>query len=217
MKKIIIVSAFLSAFMFASCAGVLTVKAPGISGGKIVKEKKKKRVKPVLFEDFEAGVAVGAYMYENEEGNASAEKLTATDEDKYAGNYSAKSEFDTGIHPDWGCGMGTQSAYGGGFIEIKGTDTFTAWVKAPPGMTFYFFCNEFNGEGGDGEFWNSPDQMGTGAWKYYEIPFDMFFKNAYSGNQDGNSSIDPVIGTVGFQFAGAQGKGTVYIDEIYFK
>jgi len=78
--------------------------------------------------------------------------------------------------------------------------------------------NEAAANGGDGEYWNSPSQTGAGKWAYYEIPFDEFFKNIYSGSQAGNNDIDPpAIGVVGVQLGGMQGKGTVYLDDIWLK
>jgi len=212
--------AYITAAMFVltSCAGVVEVKAPGITGGKIEAKAEKKKFKPVLFEDFEAGTAVGSYSYANTGGNASAEKFVATMDEKHGGNYSAFSSFDTGADGAWGVGIGTQSAYGGGYIDAKERDTLSVWVKAPAGMPFYFFCNEAQDNGGDGEFWNSPNQTGTGKWDLYEISMDDFYKNIYSGNQEGNNAVDmTAMGTVGLQFAGSVGKGTVYIDDVYFK
>ena len=47
--------------------------------------------------------------------------------------------------------------------------------------------------------------------------YDEFFKNIYSGNQAGNNDFDATgIGVVGVQFGGNQGKGRVYLDDIYF-
>jgi len=219
MKKIaLIILTFIISLVFMSCAGMVEVKTPGITGGKLAAKSEKKKFKPVLFEDFEAGTAVGSYSYANTGGNASAEKFIATTDEKHGGNYSAYSSFDTGADGAWGVGIGTQSAYGGGYIDAKDRDTFSIWVKAPAGMPFYFFCNEAQDNKGDGEFWNSPNQTGTGKWDVFEISMDEFYKNIYSGNQEGNNAVDmTAMGTVGLQFSGSVGKGTVYIDDIFFK
>jgi hypothetical protein len=215
MKKYqLIIIALCALFLVPSC----TLKVPGIKGGILEAKAEKKKVKPVLFEDFEAGTVVGSYSYANTGGNATAEKFIAVNDDKHSGSYSAAASFDTGTDSAWGVGIGFQSAYGGGYIDAKERDTFSAWVKAPAGMSFYFFVNEAQDNGADGEFWNSPNQTGTGKWELYEISTDDFFKNIYSGNQSGNNKLDMTgIGTVGLQFAGAIGKGRVYIDDVWFK
>jgi len=217
-KTALIILTFIISLAFTACAGMIEVKTPGITGGKLAAKSEKKKFKPVLFEDFEAGTAVGSYSYANTGGNASAEKFIATTDEKHGGNYSAYSSFDTGADGAWGVGIGTQSAYGGGYIDAKDRDTFSIWVKAPAGMPFYFFCNEAQDNSGDGEFWNSPNQTGTGKWDLFEISMDEFYKNIYSGNQEGNNAVDmTAMGTVGLQFSGSVGKGTVYIDDIYFR
>jgi len=217
-KHIKIFAAAAAVLFITSCAGVVELKTPAIYGGKIAKKTEAKKVKPVLFEDFEAGTAVGAYAYANQGGNASAEKFVAVTDEKHGGQYSAMTQFDTGADGAWGCGIGTQSAYGGGYIDCSGRDTFSIWVNAPAGYSFYFFVNEAQDNNGDGEFWNSKKVAGKGRWTLYEIPMDEFFKNIYSGTQDGNNTIDmSAIGTVGIQFDGAIGKGKAYIDDIYFK
>ena len=106
----------------------------------------------------------------------------------------------------------------GGPLNADGGRVFSAWVKMPEGTSFYFFVNEANINEADGEYWNSPNQTGTGGWSLYEVPFDEFSRNIYSGNQAGNLEFDASgIGSIGVQFGGAQGRGTVYIDDVYIK
>ena len=221
MKKLnTIVFAIITAIFLVSCAGVVTLKTPGITGGKIEKKKYVPKKPPVLFEDFEAGTVVGGYGYANTAGGASA-KLMISDpsaDEAHGGTYAAKAVYDTGTNTDWGAGFGFQSAYGGGFIDAKGRQYISAWVKAPQGTNYYLFVNEANANGADGEFWNGPGKMASGKWDHYWVSFDDFSKNIYSGNQDGNNLLDPVgIGTVGAQLGGAQGEGEFFFDDVEFK
>lgn len=222
MRKIInSILVFITIFMFNSCAGLITLKTPKITGGKIETEKKYIPKKPpVLFEDFEAGTVIGAYSYANTAGGASAKYVISEPgkDEPHSGKYCAKAIYDSGTNSDWGCGFGAQSAYGGGFIDAKDREYISLWIKAKPGLNFYVFCNEASANGADGEYWNSPNLLGTGKWELYEIPMEQFYKNVYSGNQQGNNVIDMTgIGTVGAQIGGAQGAGELFIDDIYFK
>ncbi|HRU39282.1 MAG TPA: hypothetical protein P5511_05350, partial [Candidatus Goldiibacteriota bacterium] len=130
MKKTIIISAALAvAVFFASCAGVITLKTPQITGGKAAEKAYVPKKPPVKFEDFEAGVIVGGYSYANQAGGASA-KVMASDpstDKAYMGNYSAKAVYNTGTNSDWGCGFGFQSVYGGGYIDAKDREYVELW------------------------------------------------------------------------------------------
>jgi hypothetical protein len=208
-------------FLFTSCAGVITLKEPKISGGKAEEKKYVPKKPPVLFEDFEAGTVIGGYSYANTAGGASAKYMISNpdnpEEKAHSGRFCSKAIFNTGTNADWGCGFGSQSVYGS-FIDAKDREYISIWVKAPKGIKFYIFCNEAFANGADGEYWNSPDITGTGDWKLYEIPMETFYKNIYSGNQSGNNMVDMTgIGTVGAQIGGAQGEGLLFIDDIYFK
>lgn len=221
MKKIIyVLTALITASLLSSCAGLITLKTPEITGGKIEKAKYVAKKPPAVFEDFEAGTLVGAYTYANAAANAWA-KYTIIDPDKDTaknGSYCAKAEFFSGSDSAWGCGFGSQSVYGGGYVDAKDREYINLWIKAPKGMSFYIFVNEAQANGADGEYWNSMNLSGTGDWKLYEIPMDTFFRNIYSGSQSGNNMIDMSgIGTVGAQVGGAQGEGVVYIDDITFR
>jgi len=218
--KIYVLISFIAAFVLSSCAGVVEVKAPGIKGGKIEKKKYVPKKPPVLFEDFEAGTVVGAYSYANSAGAAYAKMTISNPEtDKaHGGRYAARANFDTGTNSDWGCGFGAQSVYGGGFIDARQREYISAWVKAPAGTKYYMFVNEASMNGADGEYWNGPLVTANGKWQLYEFPLEEFYRNIYSGSQDGNNVVDPVgIGTVGAQLGGAQGSGQFFIDDIYFK
>jgi hypothetical protein len=221
MKKItLIVMALITAILLASCAGVITLKTPNISGGKAPDKVYVAKKPPVKFEDFEAGTIVGGYSYANGAGGASAKVVISepgTDV-AHSGNYAAKAVFNTGTNSDWGCGFGFQSVYGGGYIDAKDREFVSLWIKAPKGFKFYIFVNEASANGADGEYWNSPGIVGAGDWKEYMLPMENFFKNIYSGNQNGNNSIDMVgIGTVGAQLDGLQGAGEILIDDVTFK
>jgi hypothetical protein len=174
---------------------------------------------PVKFEDFENGSIAMSYSYANTGGLASMGKFNASKDEKHTGVYSAVAKYDTGINTDWGCGAAFTSNYGkDGYIDATGRTKLSMWVKAPENQTFYFFVNEANANGADGEYYNSPIQTGSGKWQYYEVPFDEFYKNIYSGNQAGDNDLDSSgISTVGIQFGGAEGKGNVYIDDVWFK
>lgn len=213
-------AALITAGLITSCAGLITLKTPEITGGKIEKAKYVAKKPPALFEDFEAGTLVGAHTYANNAANAWAKYQIsdpAKDQAKN-GRFCAKAEFFTGSDSAWGCGFGSQSVYGGGFVDAKDREYINVWIKAPKGMKFYLFVNEARANGADGEYWNSMDLTGTGDWKEYDTAMDTFFKNIYSGNQTGNNMVDMGgIGTVGIQVGGAQGEGVIYIDDIKFR
>ncbi len=221
MKKIFpVVTALISVFILASCAGVISLKQPEITGGRAAEKKYVPKKPPVKFEDFEAGTVVGGYSYANGAGAASAKiMISAPAADKaHTGTYAAKADFNTGTNGDWGCGFGFQSVYGGGYIDAKDREYIGLWVNAPKGMKFYVFVNEAAANNADGEYWNSPGITGMGEWKEYEISMEDFYKNIYSGSQFGNNSIDMTgIGTVGLQVDGNQGPGIILIDDVYFK
>ncbi|MCE5299396.1 MAG: hypothetical protein LLG37_00780 [Spirochaetia bacterium] len=221
MKKMTAICvAFISALMFSSCAGIITLKTPKITGGKIEKASYVAKKPPVLFDDFEAGTVVGGYSYANGAGGASA-KIYVSDpqaDKAHGGNYAAKVDIDTGADSSWGCGFGAQSTYGGGFIDANEREYVTLWINCPEGMEFYIFVNEAAANGADGEYWGGTPVKGTGKWTYFEFALDTFYKNIYSGNQSGNNVLDTAgIGTVGAQLAGAQGKGVFMFDDIWFK
>lgn len=221
MKKIITaIPALILIFLLASCAGVITFKTPDIYGGKLAEKKYVPKKPPAKFEDFEAGTIVGGYFYANTAGNASA-KITISDpaaDKPHTGKYCAKAVYNTGTNADWGCGFGFQSVYGGGYIDAKDREYVDLWINAPQGVKFYVFVNEASANGADGEYWNSPGQVGAGEWREYVISMDSFYRNIYSGTQGGNNIIDMSgIGTVGAQLDGGQGSGVLYIDDVYFK
>jgi len=215
-KKLIFILAALAAVAaLSSCAGIITVRNPNISKQAAAAGDDNTPQTPVKFEDFENGSIAGSYSYANTAGGASA-MYSISSENPNKGNYCAKSVFNSGTDSDWGCGFGSGSTYGG-YVDAKGRNALSVWAKAPANVTFYFFVNESGANGADGEFWNSPQQAGTGDWKEYIVPFDEFFRNIYSGVQDGNYEFDASgIGTVGAQIGGAQGKGELFIDNIYF-
>lgn len=221
MKKItLIVTALITAILLASCAGVISLKTPAISGGKAAAKTYVAKKPPVKFEDFEAGTIVGGYFYANGAGGASA-RITISEPGKdvpHTGNYAAKAVYNTGTNSDWGCGIGYQSVYGGGYIDAKDREFVTLWIKAAKGAKLYIFVNEAAANGADGEYWNSPGIVGTGGWKEYTLTLEDFFKNIYSGSQSGNNTIDMAgIGTVGLQLDGNQGSGELLVDDVYFK
>jgi hypothetical protein len=221
MKKLYVtVTALIASILLASCAGVITLKNPVISGGRAPEKVYVPKKAPVKFEDFEAGTIVGGYSYANGAGAASAKIIISTPgtDKPHAGNYAAKAVFDTGTNSDWGCGFGFQSVYGGGYIDAKDREYVSLWINAPKSMKFYIFVNEAAANGADGEYWNSPGITGAGEWKEYMLAMENFSKNIYSGNQTGNNVIDMVgIGTVGSQVDGTQGKGEIMVDDVYFK
>ncbi|PKL90529.1 MAG: hypothetical protein CVV21_12055 [Candidatus Goldiibacteriota bacterium HGW-Goldbacteria-1] len=218
MKKTIVISSFIAIlFLITSCAGVISFRKPGTA--RVSKAAAGAEVKPVLFDDFERGNIPMTYSYANTQAAANMSKFAVTGDEKYNGSSSAASAYDTGTSSEWGCGAALASAYATeGYIDAAGRKFITAWVLAPENTTFYFFVNEAAANGGDGEYWNSPSQTGAGKWAYYEIPFDEFFKNIYSGSQAGNNDLDPsAIGVIGVQLGGMQGKGTIYLDDIWLK
>jgi hypothetical protein len=203
-------------FIFSSCAGIIGFKNPHITRGEESK-KQIKRTEPVKFEDFENGTLVGSYSYGNKAGGASASYMISQ-ENPHSGNYCAKAVIDTGTDSDWGCGFGAGTSYGAGFVDASDTDAIHLFIKAPEGMTFYVFCNEGAANNADGEFWNGPDMTGTGKWTEYIIPYDELHRNIYAGNQAGNNTFDPsAIAVIGIQLGGKQGKGELFVDDIYFK
>lgn len=220
MKKISVIILMAGAMMLlSSCAGVFSLRNPKISKAELGSRKSAEKLAPVKFEDFENGAVVGGYSYANTAGGASASYgISDPDTDKAKkGQYAAKAVVNTGTDSDWGCGWGSMSSYGS-YIDAAGREFMTMWVKAPNEKTFYVFCNESAANGADGEFWNSPSQTGAGDWTYYEIPFDEFFRNIYSGNQEGNLQMDiSGIGVIGLQAGGNQGKFELLIDEIWIK
>jgi len=202
--------------MVTSCAGIINIRHPKAERG-TGSAKAKKNMPPVMFEDFEKGALTGGYSYANTQGGASVTYATGA-ENAHKGSYCAKATFDSGTDSDWGCGFGSGTSYGQGYIDAADRSAISMWVKAPEGVTFYVFVNEAGANGADGEFWNSPDQTGSGQWMEYIIPFDALFRNIYSGNQAGNLEFDSEgIGTVGGQIGGAQGTGVLLIDDIWFK
>jgi hypothetical protein len=221
MKKITLtVTALIATILLASCAGVITLKTPAITGGKAPEQVYTPKKPPVKFEDFEAGTIVGGYFYANGAIGATAKINISTPgtDVAHAGNYAARADFNAGTSGDWGCGFGFQSVYGGGYVDAKDREYLDLWIKAPRGLKFYIFVNEAMANGADGEYWNSNGITGAGDWKEYIIPMDTFFKNIYSGNQFGNNTIDMSgIGTVGAQIDAGQGAGTILIDDVYFK
>ncbi len=213
-KYYFIAAGITAILLFSSCAGIISFRSPNSGQSAVAAADANKPLPPVKYEDFENGTLQGAYGYGNQVGGAGV-VYAITQEQKHGGQYSAKAAFNTGTDSDWGCGFGSSSTYGP-YIDANGRNSISMWVKAPEGTTFYVFINEAGANGGDGEFWNSPDQTGAGDWKEYLIPFDEFFRNIYSGVQDGNYSFDASgIGTVGAQCGGNQGKGDLYIDDIY--
>ena len=99
MKKITLtVTALITSILLASCAGVITLKTPAITGGKAIEKGYVAKKPPVKFEDFEAGTIVGGYSYANGAGAASAKvAISVPGTDKpHSGNYAAKAVFDTG-------------------------------------------------------------------------------------------------------------------------
>jgi hypothetical protein len=220
-KKIIyLIYAIIASLILSSCAGIVTVKTPKLTGGKIETKGYVAKKPPVLFDDFEAGTVVGGYSYANGAGAASAKLMISEPQTDapHGGKYCAKAVFDTGTNADWGCGFGMQSTYGSGYIDATGREYLSMWIKAPEGMPYYIFVNEASGNGADGEFWNGPSMIGTGNWQLYEVALEDFYKNIYSGNQSGNGIMDlSGLGTVGSQLGGAQGKGQFMMDDIWFK
>lgn len=221
MKKITLTAtALIVSILLASCAGVISLKTPAMTGGKAPEKAYVPKKPPVKFEDFEAGTIVGGYSYANGAGGASAKvAISEPGVDKaHEGNFAAKAVYNTGNNSDWGCGFGYQSVYGGGYIDAKDREYVTLWVNAPKGTKFYVFVNEAAANGADGEYWNSPGATGAGMWKEYSFAMENFYRNIYSGTQGGNNVIDMVgIGTVGAQLDGVQGSGQMLVDDVYFK
>jgi hypothetical protein len=213
-KYLYAIAGLIVIFMLSSCAGVISFRGPNTARSASVAADNKP-LPPVKFEDFENGTLNGPYGYGNTGGGASV-TYAISQEKPHSGQYCAKAAFNTGTNSDWGCGFGSGSTYGP-YIDASGRNAISLWVKCPEGKTFYVFINESGANGADGEFWNSPDQTGAGDWKEYVIPFDEFFRNIYSGVQDGDYTFDASgLGTVGAQLGGNQGKGDLYIDDITF-
>jgi hypothetical protein len=214
-KRHVIIMATAFVFMLSSCAGIISVrnpKSPKLAAGS---GDDGKALDPVKFEDFENGTLNGSYSYGNKLGGASV-TYGVSQEKPHNGQYCAKAPFNSGTDSDWGCGFGSNSSYGP-YVDATGRNSISLRIKCPANVTFYVFINESGANGADGEFWNSPVQTGTGEWQEYVIPFDEFFRNIYSGVQDGNYNFDPAgLGTVGAQIGGAQGKGDFYVDDIFF-
>lgn len=212
-RNLLIIAGFVILLLVSSCAGVISFRNP--KALKDVAAADNKPLAPVKFEDFENGTLAGAYSYANQAGGASVTYGINTNK-PYAGQYCAKSVFNSGTDSDWGCGFGSGTTYGP-YVDATGRNSVRFMAKAPANTTFYVFVNESGANGADGEFWNSPVQTGSGDWQEYVIPFDELFRNVYSGVQDGNYEIDASgIGTVGAQIGGLQGKGELFIDDIYF-
>jgi hypothetical protein len=211
--------AIIASLLVTSCAGVLTFRNPKAPKA-VIGAGAAKAAAPVKFEDFENGTLVGSYGYGNTGGGASVKYVIGdpSADKAHSGQYCAKAVFDTGLNGDWGCGFGSQSSYGSGYIDASGHESITFWVNAPEGTTFYCFINESGANGADGEFYNGPDMTGAGKWTEYTVMFDELHKNIYSGSQMGNNQFDPSgVGTVGFQLGGNQGKGNFLVDDIWFK
>ncbi len=218
-KAIAFTSLLLLVLIFTSFAGIIGFRNPKVAKSSAVSGVKKD-VKPVLYEDFEGGALEGSYAYANTEGGASAQyMISAAGEDKaHNGQYCAKAVYDTGSNSDWGCGFGSNTTKGPGFLDATDRTKISLWVNAKEGISFYIFINESGLNGGDGEFYNSPAQTGAGKWQEVEIPFDEFFRNIYSGNQAGNLEFDEhAIGVIGGQIGGNQGRGKLLIDDIWIK
>lgn len=214
-KNVYLAVAVAAALLLTSCAGVLSFRNPKVSKEAAGAALDNTPRPPVKFEDFENGTISGGYNYANTAGGASV-TYGISQENPFAGQYCAKAPFNSGTDSDWGCGFGSNSTYGP-YADATGMNSVSVRVKCPANVTFYIFVNESGANGADGEFWNSPQQAGTGAWQEYIVPFDEFFRNIYSGVQDGNYNLDVSgLGTVGAQIGGAQGKGELYVDDIYF-
>jgi hypothetical protein len=214
-KYLFLIIGIAAAMLVTSCAGILSFRNPKVSKASAAGAADNKPLDPVKFEDFENGTLNGAYSYGNTAGGASV-TYGISQEKPHKGQYCAKAPFNSGTDSDWGCGFGSGSTYGPS-TDATGRNSISIGVKAPANTTFYVFINESGANGADGEFWNSPLQTGSGVWQEYIIPFDEFFRNIYSGVQDGNYNFDTSgLGTVGAQIGGAQGKGDLYIDDIYF-
>jgi hypothetical protein len=216
-KYYILTAGLITVFLVCSCAGVITFRNPKVQkSASSAVAAENRAFTPAKYEDFENGTINGSYSYGNQAGGASSSVAIST-ENPHSGRYCAKITYNTGNNSDWGTGFGYGTTYGKGFCDASGSNFISLWAKAPEGTTFYVFVNESSANGADGEFWNSPDQTGSGVWKEYQVPFDEFFRNIYSGAQDGNYTFDASgIGTVGAQLGGNQGKGVMYMDDIKF-
>lgn len=214
-KHIYAVTAIIAALLLSSCAGVITLRNPKASKESAATAVDNKPLDPVKFEDFENGTLNGSYNYANKAGGASL-TLGISQDSPHKGQYCVKVSYNSGTDSDWGCGFGLGTTYGP-YVDATGRNAVSAWVKAPANTAFYIFVNESGANGADGEYWNSPLQTGSGVWQEYIVPFDEFFRNIYSGVQDGNYNFDVSgLSTVGAQIGGNQGKGDLYIDDIYF-
>lgn len=220
MKKIaLIASAMISAMLISSCAGVLTFRNPNASRA-VKSAGPAQNAAPVKFEDFENGTLVGSYGYANTAGAASVKYVMGdpSADKAHAGQYCAKAVYNSGVNSDWGCGFGSASSYGAGYVDATGREKVSFWANLPEGTTFYCFINEANANGADGEFYNGPDMTGSGKWAEYTVMFDELHKNIYSGSQLGDNQFDAGgISVVGFQVGGNQGKGTFLVDDVWFK
>jgi hypothetical protein len=214
-NHIYVTAALIAAVLVTSCAGVISFRSPKDLKGADTMAADNTPKASVKFEDFENGTLNGSYGYGNTAGGASVSYGISTEKPN-KGQYCSKAAFNSGTDSDWGCGFGSGSSYGP-YIDASGRNSISLWAKAPANVTFYVFVNEAGANGGDGEFWNSPTQTGSGEWQEYVIPFDELFRNIYSGVQDGNYNFDASgLGVVGAQIGGAQNKGDLYIDDIYF-
>lgn len=211
---------------FAGVLGALILLAPLLGGCPGVIELKSKVAKagpgkstvpPVLYDDFEKGLA-GSYSYGNTEGGAScasSEETTVF----HAGGKAEKISYKSG-GGTWGCGSGWGSPYmpKEGYFNAKGTISLEFWAKAPRGASFVFSIKEAKANGGDEELWLAPAATGTGAWKKYTIPYETFSRGIYSGNQSGDDQFEKgSIGSIEIQISEKQGDGDLYVDDIYFK
>jgi hypothetical protein len=214
-KHVYLIAALVAAILLTSCAGVISFRNPKVLKDNSAAVADNKPMPPVKFEDFENGSLNGAYNYANTAGGAST-TYGISREKPHEGQYCAAAIFNSGTDSDWGCGFGSGSTYGP-YVDASGRNVVSVWAKCPANVTFYVFINESGANGADGEFWNSPQQTGSGEWQEYVIPFDELFRNIYSGVQDGNYNFDTSgLGTVGAQIGGAQNKGEMYVDDIYF-
>jgi len=219
MKKLIgmLLVSMGAVLLFISCAGVISLRNPKMTGGIIEEKKPQAKKPPVLFDDFETGAIIGGYGFANTAGAASV-KYVISDQDPHGGKYCGHAIYDTGTNSDWGCGFAGSTPYGGGYIDASGRSSIDFWVKCPEGLGFIVMLAEASANGADGEHWRSPGQTGTGKWTEYTIDFEDFAKDIYSGNQNGNNILDTAgLATVGFQLDGASGKGDFFVDDIWFK
>ena len=194
------------------CPGVIELKSKTAKAG-----PGKSTVAPILYDDFEQGLA-GSYNYANTEGGANcgpAEETTVV----HGGKKSQKIAYKSG-GGTWGCGFGWGSPYlpKEGYFNAKGTLGVEFWAKGPRGVSFQLTVKEAKANGGDEEVYLAPAVNGTGSWKKYFIPFETFSRGIYSGNQGGDDQLEKgAIGSMEVQFDAKQGDGVIYLDDIYFK